>query len=71
MLFLKNKCDLNFEELSTNHPDWIKYKTYIAYNLEYFIRENQKKNYKEIFKIDDHANEYIKVPFKEALSLVS
>ena len=70
--FLKDKCSMKFEQLSAEHPDWMQMKEKIAFGLEAKLRQKAKARNTVMhpFRIDDHADDFIKLPFKSALSLI-
>jgi DNA primase large subunit len=51
---------MNYEQLNQNDPMWIRFKDQIGFNTK--ILPNGAKF---------HAEEFIKVPFKDALNLVN
>lgn len=60
LLVLREKCNMNYEQLTDRDQNWIKFKDQIGFNTK--ILPNGAK-----FK----AEEFIKVPFKDALNLVN
>lgn len=56
---LREKCNMNYEQLNENDDIWKNHRNHITFNLDKF-----KQNRVE-------AKDYIKVPFKDALSLVA
>ena len=61
---------MKYEQLSNEHQDWKNDWENISFNLQALLRKNKNAK-KEFFTRQDHAHEFIKVPFKDALSLVS
>lgn len=72
LAFLQSKCSLTFEILDRQHADWRAMLGKIGFNLESFLRRNRDKRLQGGRRIilDWYANEYIKIPFKHALSLI-
>lgn len=71
---LKDKCDMNYEQLHVDHDDWKRFRDQISFNMASLLRKQRDVNRKaqgEAFEKDNFANEFIKVPFKDALSLVA
>lgn len=73
LAFLQGKCSLTFEVLDRQHADWRAMLGKIGFNLESFLRRNKDRRLQGGRKLilDWYANEYIKIPFKHALSLIS
>ena len=64
--FLRSECEMEFEQLNHDHEDWQKFKERIVFNLE----ERHKKR-RQTFLVENHAEQFIKIPFKQAINLVS
>jgi hypothetical protein len=57
---LREKCNMNYEQLKQEDQMWIRFKDQIGFNTK--ILPTGAKF---------HAEEFIKVPFKDALNLVN
>lgn len=58
---------MHYEQLSVNHDDWKKFADFITFNLAMKLK---KKGDNRPYVRDNHASDFIKVPFKIAASLV-
>ena len=61
---------MKYEQMNKTHPDWENYMNQITFNLQKLLGK-EKKMRKEFLDRNDYASEFIKVPFKDALSLVA
>lgn len=72
---LQSKCQMRYERLHREHKDWAKLKESITFNLDNQLRRGKQQTTKKPqaanVNVEDHASDFIKVPFKDALNLVA